>query len=141
VTFTDPEVGHVGLTESQARQQFGDAIHVAQWSLPQIDRAVCDDDRDGFLKLILHRDRIVGATVVAARAGEMTGELSLAITHRLTVAQIAATIHAYPTYTTAIQQLCSERATAGWVSSALGRGLTALLGYRRRKTMGEPADA
>ena len=55
---------------------------------------------------------LIGATIVASRAGEMSGELSLAIAKGLSVGDVATAVHAYPTYTTALQQMTSQVATA-----------------------------
>jgi pyruvate/2-oxoglutarate dehydrogenase complex dihydrolipoamide dehydrogenase (E3) component len=130
VTFTDPEVAQVGLTESAARSRFGDRARIAQWRLSRVDRAVCDDDADGFIKLVMGPGGvIIGATIVAARAGEMSAEMSVAIARRLKVGDIATAIHAYPTYATALQQMAGEAATTGWIRSAQGRLVRRLMGF------------
>ncbi|MGE3508807.1 MAG: NAD(P)/FAD-dependent oxidoreductase [Vicinamibacterales bacterium] len=133
VTFTDPEVAQVGLTEKAAREQFGETITVTKWDIARVDRAKCDDDEDGFIKLVSNRRGVlIGATIVASRAGEMSGELSLAIAKGLSVGDVATAVHAYPTYATALQQMGSQAATARWASSAAGRVITRLLGFGRR---------
>ena len=82
---------------------------VTSWPIDREDRAVCDDDRDGLLKLITTRDgAILGATVVARRAGDVITELILAMRHKLKVNHLAGTIHPYPTYSTGIQLLATE---------------------------------
>jgi pyruvate/2-oxoglutarate dehydrogenase complex dihydrolipoamide dehydrogenase (E3) component len=130
VTFTDPEVAQVGLTEAQARNRFGDRVKVARWSLTRVDRAVCDDDADGFIKLVTNPDGgIIGATIVATRAGEVSAEISVAIARRLKVGDIATAIHAYPTYATAMQQIASGMATSGWISSTQGKIVRRLTGF------------
>jgi len=132
VTFTDPEVAQVGLSETAARKQLGETITVTTWDIARVDRAKCDDDEDGFIKLVSDRRGVlVGATIVASRAGEMSGELSLAIAKRLRVGDVATAVHAYPTYTTALQQMTSQAATARWTSSAAGRVVARLLGFVR----------
>ena len=133
VTFTDPEVAQVGVSEGAARQRFGQEITVTRWEVARVDRATCDDDDDGFIKLIADRRGVlIGATIVASRAGEMSGELSLAIARRLRVGDVATAVHAYPTYATALQQMSSQVATARWTSSAAGRMIGRLLGYAGR---------
>jgi pyruvate/2-oxoglutarate dehydrogenase complex dihydrolipoamide dehydrogenase (E3) component len=133
VTFTDPEVAQVGLSEEAARRRFGDAVTVARWDLARVDRAKCDDDEEGFIKLIADRRGVlIGATMVASRAGEISGEMSLAIAQRLRVGDVATAVHAYPTYTTALQQMCSQIAAARWTSSAAGRLMGRLLGFAVR---------
>jgi pyruvate/2-oxoglutarate dehydrogenase complex dihydrolipoamide dehydrogenase (E3) component len=130
VTFTDPEVAQVGLSEAAARERLGDAATIASWDIVRVDRAKCDDEEDGFIKLMADRRGVlVGATIVASRAGEMSGELSVAIAHGLTVGDVATAVHAYPTYTTALQQLASQAATAQWRSSAIGRFIRRVLHY------------
>jgi pyruvate/2-oxoglutarate dehydrogenase complex dihydrolipoamide dehydrogenase (E3) component len=133
VTFTDPEVAQVGLSEAQARDRHGDAVVVTRWDLAHVDRAKCDDE-DGFIKLIsTAKGVLVGATIVASRAGEMSGELSLAIARELRVGDVATSVHAYPTYTTALQQMASEVATARWTSSTAGNLVARLMGFSRKR--------
>jgi pyruvate/2-oxoglutarate dehydrogenase complex dihydrolipoamide dehydrogenase (E3) component len=133
VTFTDPEVAQVGMTEEAARRQLGEAVTVTRWDIARVDRAKCDDDEDGFIKLISDRRGVlIGATIVASRAGEMSGELSLAIARRLRVGDVATAVHAYPTYATALQQMSSQVATARWTSSAAGRFIGRLWGFAGR---------
>jgi pyruvate/2-oxoglutarate dehydrogenase complex dihydrolipoamide dehydrogenase (E3) component len=134
VTFTDPEVAQVGLNERDARKRFGDAVTVTQWDIARVDRAKCDDDEEGFIKLVSNpRGVLVGATIVASRAGEMSGELSLAIAKGLSVGDVATAVHAYPTYTTALQQMASQAATARWTSSTAGRVIARLMGFTRSR--------
>lgn len=122
VTFTDPEVAQVGLDEPSARKTLDDGVTVTRWDIAKVDRAKCDDDEDGFIKLLSdRRGTVVGATIVASRAGELSGEISLAIAQRLTVSDIATAVHAYPTYATALQQMTSQVATTRFTSSAVGR--------------------
>ncbi len=106
---------------------------VTRWDLARVDRAKCDDDEEGFIKLISDRRGVlIGATIVAGRAGEMSGELSLAIAQRLRVGDVATAVHAYPTYTTALQQISSQVATAQWTSSVAGRLIGRLVGFAGR---------
>jgi pyruvate/2-oxoglutarate dehydrogenase complex dihydrolipoamide dehydrogenase (E3) component len=134
VTFTDPEVAQIGLNEIEARQQLGDSATITRWDVARVDRAKCDDDEDGFIKLISDgKGALVGATVVASRAGEMSGELSLAIAQGLSVGDIATAVHAYPTYTTALQQMASQVATARWTASTAGRIVGRLRGFTQSR--------
>lgn len=126
VTFTDPEVAQVGKTESAARSAYASDVVVTSWPIDREDRAVCDDDRKGLLKLITRRNgAILGATVVARRAGEVITELTLAMQHGITVSRLAATIHPYPTYSTGIQLLASEVAVDRALEGMSGRLLRA----------------
>jgi pyruvate/2-oxoglutarate dehydrogenase complex dihydrolipoamide dehydrogenase (E3) component len=108
VTFTDPEIARVGLNEREARQR-GVAYEVTRHEMRELDRAIVDDDRDGFVSVLTvpGRDRILGATIVAPRAGEMLAEFGLAMRADVGLKTLFATIHAYPTYTEA------NRDTAG----------------------------
>lgn len=98
VTYTSPEVAHVGLTHAEAAAA-GDAVTTLVVPMHDNDRAVLDGESDGFLALHLRAgtDRILGGTLVAPHAGEMIGELALAVTHGIGLATLATTIHPYPT--------------------------------------------
>src|SRR5262249_2757055 len=130
VTFTDPEVAQIGPTEAQARERFGARVAVHRWDLTHIDRAVCDDEEEGLVKVVTDANgRVLGATIVAGRAGELSGEIALAIAKGLTAGDIATAVHAYPTYATALQQMTSEIATTNWLSSTQGRIVRRLKGF------------
>ena len=96
VTFTDPEVAEVGLTEQQAQTQ-GLRYAVARFPFSEIDRAITDDVGEGFLKILLVRGRVAGASLVGAHAGELIHELALAIQVKAKAGDISRLIHAYPT--------------------------------------------
>ncbi len=131
VTFTDPEVAHVGLTEEQARTTFGENIRVCRWEMSRTDRAICEDDRDGFIKVIAKRNgTLLGATVVNGRAGETITEFIVAIKQNMNLSDLAGAIHAYPTYSTAVQQLAAELAIERTLAGASGkiiRGLSKII--------------
>ena len=122
VTFTDPEVAHVGLTEAQAREKFANATKICRWEMSRTDRAICENDTDGFIKLMAKKDgTILGATIVAARAGEAITEFIIAMKQNIKVVDLAGAIHAYPTYSTAIQQLAADMAIENMLSGTSGR--------------------
>ena len=122
VTFTDPEVAHVGPTEEQARARFGDNVKVCRWEMNRTDRAVCENDTDGFVKIIARKDgTVLGATIVAARAGEAITELILAIKHNMKITDLAGAIHAYPTYSSAVQQLAADMTVENLLSGTSGK--------------------
>ena len=121
-TFTDPEVAHVGLTEAQARDKYGDTVRVALREMDRVDRAVCENDQDGFIKVVHTKDgALLGATIVAERAGEAITEFVLALHHGLKLADLAEAIHVYPTYSAGVQQLAAQVATDSFLDSWLGR--------------------
>jgi len=97
-TYTSPEIAHVGMYERDAAEQ-GIDVETVTVPLADVDRAVLDGEDEGFVRVHLKKgsDRILGATLVAEHAGEMIGELCLAVTHRIGLGKIQATIHPYPT--------------------------------------------
>ena len=109
VTFTDPEVAHIGHNEQSARAA-GVAFEIVRYDLSHLDRAVAEGARDGFVKLLVQpgKDRILGATIVAAGAGEMLAEVALAMRHGLGLGKILSTIHAYPTMAEANKYAAGE---------------------------------
>ncbi len=98
VTYTSPEVAHVGIGERDA-QAAGERVQTITVPLREVDRAVLDGVEDGFFRVHLRAgtDRILGATLVAEHAGDMIGEIVLAMTAGVGLARIGATIHPYPT--------------------------------------------
>ncbi len=131
VTYTDPEVAHIGLTEAAAREQFGDAVRVYSRGMDHVDRAVCENDIRGFLKVVTTSDDVVlGATIVASRAGEVVTEFVVAMEKKLRLRDLAGTIHPYPTYSTAVGQLAADDAvdrTLAGTKGKLIRGISKLV--------------
>jgi pyruvate/2-oxoglutarate dehydrogenase complex dihydrolipoamide dehydrogenase (E3) component len=114
VTFTDPEVAHVGLTERQAAER---GARVAYLPMNEMDRALAADATDGFIKLIagprrltgnLGGGRLLGATIVAQRGGEMIHEAVLALATGMFVGRLAAATHAYPTWSYGVQLAAAQ---------------------------------
>ncbi|MEO8957012.1 MAG: NAD(P)/FAD-dependent oxidoreductase [Ktedonobacteraceae bacterium] len=108
-TFTDPEAAHVGLTPAEAEKQHKQ-IRIVKFPWADIDRAQTDGETVGFIKLVLagKKDEIVGVHMVGARAGELLGEMALAMQHNLALNDVYNTIHAYPTMNSGIQQAFFE---------------------------------
>jgi pyruvate/2-oxoglutarate dehydrogenase complex dihydrolipoamide dehydrogenase (E3) component len=94
----DPEVATVGLTPVRGAEA-GIALDTHRLELSKVERAFIDGEEDGFAVLYTRKgtDDIVGATLVAAHAGEMISELTLAITNKLPMKALAETVHCYPT--------------------------------------------
>jgi pyruvate/2-oxoglutarate dehydrogenase complex dihydrolipoamide dehydrogenase (E3) component/uncharacterized membrane protein YdjX (TVP38/TMEM64 family) len=109
VTYTDPEVAHVGHNELSAREA-GVAYELVRYDLSHLDRAVSEGTNKGFVKLLVEpgKDRIIGATIVASSAGEMLAELVLAMKHGIGLNKILGTIHAYPTMAEANKYAAGE---------------------------------
>lgn len=96
VTFSDPELAQVGLTEGEARSR-GIDVKVLSFPFSQIDRALAEHEEQGLLKLVTHRGKLLGASLLGPHAGELVHELVLAMKAGVSVATLSATIHAYPT--------------------------------------------
>jgi pyruvate/2-oxoglutarate dehydrogenase complex dihydrolipoamide dehydrogenase (E3) component/uncharacterized membrane protein YdjX (TVP38/TMEM64 family) len=109
VTYTEPEVAHVGHNELSAGEA-GIAYEVVRYDLDHLDRAVAESANHGFVKLLVQpgKDRILGATIVAQGAGEMLAPLVLAMKHGLGLNKILGTIHAYPTMAEANRYAAGE---------------------------------
>ncbi len=135
-TFTDPEVAHVGLTLAEAQREYKEVRYVRlPWK--DIDRAQTENETSGFVKLILagKKDEIVGAHIVGAGAGEMLGEISLAMQHHFTIHNIVDTIHAYPTINTGIQQVAYEAYLEGSAMASNRTVIRALLKFRGTRNL------
>ncbi|HET6370612.1 MAG TPA: mercuric reductase, partial [Nitrospiria bacterium] len=104
-TYTDPEIAHVGMYKADAEAR-GIAMETFTCDLKEVDRAVLDGDEEGFARIHVQRgtDRILGATFVAAHAGEMIGEITLAMRTGLGLGGISRTIHPYPTQSEALRK-------------------------------------
>ncbi|MBW4595212.1 MAG: mercuric reductase [Brasilonema angustatum HA4187-MV1] len=129
VTYTDPEIAHVGMYEHEAQQM---GIDVATIKIPftDIDRAVADGEEEGFVK-IHHRkgsDKILGATIVARHAGEMISQITTAIVGNIGLNKLAQVIHPYPTQAEAIR----KAADAYYLSTAFTPNTKRLLAWVRK---------
>ena len=97
-TFTEPEVAHVGLNEREAREQHVE-YELTRYELSELDRAIAEGEKAGFVKVLTvpGKDRILGATIVGAQAGELIAEFVLAMRQGLGLNKLLSTIHIYPT--------------------------------------------
>lgn len=107
-TFTEPEIAHVGLYEADATAK---RIEVESFTfhLNEVDRAILDGEEEGFARVHLRKgtDKILGATVVGAHAGEMISELTLAMRAGIGLGTIGKTIHPYPTQAEVIKRVAN----------------------------------
>ncbi|MEP6689597.1 MAG: FAD-dependent oxidoreductase [Gemmatimonadaceae bacterium] len=104
VTFTEPELAHVGLTESEARDIHGDQVSVWRRPFDDVDRAIADGETSGLVKLVTDRKgRILGGHLLGHGAGNLIAEIALAMKHGVQASALAMTIHAYPTYAEAVR--------------------------------------
>ncbi|MEP1448539.1 MAG: FAD-dependent oxidoreductase [Paraglaciecola sp.] len=109
-TFTDPEIATVGLNEQAAKEQNVE-YEVIRYDIGGLDRALADDHAKGFVKVLTPpgKDKILGATIVGAHAGELIAEFVLAMKHNLGMNKLLGTIHIYPTMAEA-----SKYAAGNW---------------------------
>ena len=97
VTYTDPELAHVGLTEARARER-GESVEVLRWTFEDNDRAQTERRTEGLVKVVAtKRGRVLGASIVGPRAGELIPPWVLAIGRKLKVGALAGAIVPYPT--------------------------------------------
>lgn len=101
-TFTDPEVARVGLNEIEAKER-NIAYEVAVYRMEELDRAIAEDATEGMVKVLTvpGKDRLLGATIVGERAGDLIAEFVLAMRNGLGLNKILGTIHIYPTFSEA----------------------------------------
>lgn len=110
VTYTDPEVAHVGLGRERAEERGG---HTFEYPLDDLDRAVVDGDTAGWVQVSADRKgRVLGATVLGGGAGELIFPLVLAMKHGLTLADLADTVFPYPTRMEGVKRAANRFQTA-----------------------------
>ncbi len=130
-TYTDPEVAHVGLNEKEAGEK-GIRVRTYYHPFNEVDRAVTDGVENGFIKLHLkdETDKIMGATIVCAHAGELINEITLAISAKIGLKQIFSLIHPYPTLAEAIRHV-ADMYNQARLTPLLKRLIRAWLSYLR----------
>ncbi|MCL4305326.1 mercuric reductase [bacterium] len=126
--YTDPEVAHVGVYDHS-----DDRHHLATIKLEfaHLDRAILDDADDGFIK-ITHdkRGQIKGATIVAPHAGELIGEVVVAMNHNVSLSGLASDIHPYPTQSEMLKK-CGDLFRRTMLTPSVSRLLSNILKWRR----------
>ena len=130
VTYTDPEVAHVGMYEKDAKEK-GIAIDTYTVYLNEMDRGLADGE-EGFVRIHTEKgsDKIVGGTIVARHAGEMLGEITLAMTAKIGLKTLASTIHPYPTQSEAIKKI-ADTYNRTRLTPTIKNFLTRILSWRR----------
>ena len=96
---------------AEEKEEFGeDAVAVSKMNLDEVDRAVCDGETKGFLKVIYKKrgGKILGATIMAPCAGELISEIMVAMKAGMSFPNLAKAIHPYPSYAIALQMMASE---------------------------------
>jgi pyruvate/2-oxoglutarate dehydrogenase complex dihydrolipoamide dehydrogenase (E3) component len=128
VTFTDPELAHVGLTEAQARERYR-AIRVLRWPYHENDRALAERETTGHIKVVTDKKgTILGATIVGAAAGELITAWTLAITQGLNIRVFAEIVVPYPT----LAEIGKRAAISAFTARLTGSGVRRVLGWLRR---------
>ena len=107
-TYTEPEIAHVGMYEQDAKDK-GVQIDTFTFHLHEVDRAILDGQDEGFARVHVKKgtDSILGATIVAAHAGDMISEITLAMKAGIGLGTIAGTIHPYPTQAEVIKKVAN----------------------------------
>lgn len=105
-TYTSPEIAHVGMYEHTAKEQEIET-DAYKFEMAENDRAIAEGEAEGFVKVIVKKgtDKILGATIVAAHAGEMINEISVAMAASMGLGKIGGVIHPYPTQSEAIKRV------------------------------------
>jgi pyruvate/2-oxoglutarate dehydrogenase complex dihydrolipoamide dehydrogenase (E3) component len=131
-TYTDPELAHLGASEQQLRES-RKPYSVYRFPFASLDRAIVDGEARGEVKVFADRQgRILGASILGAQAGEMISEFALAMRNNLRLAQVADTIHPYPTYLLGNRR-AADRFIAKQLDSPLLGVLGRILGYRGQR--------
>jgi pyruvate/2-oxoglutarate dehydrogenase complex dihydrolipoamide dehydrogenase (E3) component len=125
VTYTEPELGQVGLTEAQAREKHGSRIQVLRWPYEENDRAQAERKTQGLIKMVADRKgRILGVSIAGAQAGEMMNTWSLAISQGMKVRDVTGYVSPYPTLTEIGKRAAissyAPMARSGWVRWLIG---------------------
>jgi pyruvate/2-oxoglutarate dehydrogenase complex dihydrolipoamide dehydrogenase (E3) component len=122
-TYTDPELAHVGMYEKDAEDK-GMLVDTITVKLDEVDRAILDGEEQGFARVLLKKGtgKILGATIVAAHAGDLLCEITVLMNAGKGMRTIAGTIHPYPTQAEVVKKL----ATA-WRKRSLTEGRKRLL--------------
>jgi pyruvate/2-oxoglutarate dehydrogenase complex dihydrolipoamide dehydrogenase (E3) component len=109
VTFTDPEIGSVGMSERQAAEK-GIRVETASADVGRTARGYIHGEPGGLIKLVADRERkvLVGATIVSPRAGEMLSELSLALKLQVPISSMEDLVHPFPTFSRVLQWMFAE---------------------------------
>lgn len=130
VTFCDPEIAQIGLTEAEARNRHG-KVDVIKQAFSENDRAVTEGDTRGFLKLIRQRGKVVGVTIVGAHAGELLLPWAQIITGKVSTFALGSAIIAYPTRSE-ISKATAFALHAPFVFGAWPRRWAAMMAMARR---------
>lgn len=129
VTYTDPELAQIGMTEAQARERLGDAIEVVRLPYAASDRAQTERSTDGMLKLVAdRRGHVLGASILGVHAGELALPWVVVIEKNLKLRDVAQSIAPYPTWGE-IDKLAAAEFSKSLLRHPLIRGAARLLSH------------
>jgi pyruvate/2-oxoglutarate dehydrogenase complex dihydrolipoamide dehydrogenase (E3) component len=122
-TYTDPEIAHVGMYEADAKKT-GIEVETYTYKLDEVDRAILDGEEEGFSRVHIQKgtDKIVGATVVAAHAGDLISEFSVLMKAGAGAKTLSSTIHPYPT-----QAEVNRKVATSWRKAHFSEGQKKIL--------------
>lgn len=104
VFYTDPQIAHIGVTEQNLIDNKIENYQVLHTEFSEVDRALTDNVSEGKMKIIINKGKIIGCTIIGEGAGELIGEISLAIKAKISIETLATTIHPYPTLSQIIRK-------------------------------------
>lgn len=131
VTFTEPEVAQIGLTERAARARHGDAVTVVTEGFDHNERAIAEGDTRGHMKLVLKGKKVLGASIVGKNAGELLLPFTQLITGKASTFALGSAVISYPTRS----EIAKAAAFTAWeptVFGALPKRYAALVAKLRR---------
>ncbi len=105
VLFTEPELAHLGMTEAQAHEAYGDSVRVRRYDFSTQDRARTEAATDGVAKYVLDdRGHLLGAHILGPRAGELINEAAILLHNDMPLSSLSSVLHAYPTFADAVKR-------------------------------------
>ena len=108
--FIDPEVASIGLTEKEAKEEFGNnKIAVAFKLISKTNKGICEGNKEGFIKIVYKKRgyKILGAIIALPVAGELIAEIAVAMKTGLSFYMLAAFMHTYPSHSFAVQSMAA----------------------------------
>lgn len=128
VTYTTPEIAQIGLTEAEARAKFGEAVKSSAFPFHDNDRAIAEGKTLGEAKLVLHKGKLVGASIAGDGAGDILQVVSLAMSNGLKLTALTNFISPYPTRA----EVVKRAASAYFTPSVFGKPARTLVGLLQR---------
>ena len=128
VTYTVPEVAQVGMTEAAAREEYGDKVETSSFAFDENDRAIAEGKTKGECKLIIHKGKLVGASIVGEGAGDIIQLAGYAMSNGMKLTSLTNFISPYPTRT----EVVKRAASAHFQDAVFGKPARTLVGLLQR---------